>query len=311
MSLINLNQLNIIDSISITPDGSVPIAIQFGDNIWSGNYAGGMLVPTGITADRFATPSTGYFRYNTDLFEFEGFTNSDWRPTGQLTQDGDDTDPSRSFVSDTTTGSYLVSSGTYGITANGSAVIEISATNTTIDNNLRIADGTEALPSLAFSSDSDTGIYSSGVNAISITTNETQRVEISDTNTSIKNQLVFEGNMFAGPGVGDMETTTTQTVTLLANQTDTVIAAPLTYDGATYDAVMVDYLVQRDVGSAIGTLRIVNDGTLVSLADTNTSVNSTGITFTATITTGTVEVKYTSTAGNDATMKYVVRRWGI
>lgn len=258
MSLINLNQINVIDSVSITPDGSVPIAVQFGDNLWSGNYKKGMLVPKGDTSERFATPDDGYLRYNTDLAEFEGFTNSDWRPTGQLTIDGDNTDPSRSFVSDPTTGSYLISAGNYGITAGGSVAIQISVTDTTI-----------------------------------------------------KNDLIVEDSIFAGSGINDMETTATQVTSLLANQTDTVIAAPLTYDGTTYQAVIVDYLVQRDVGSAVGILYIVNDGTDVSITDTSVSVNNTDITFTATITTGTVEVKYTSTVGNDATMKYVVRRWGI
>ncbi len=606
MSLINLNQLNIIDSVSITPDGSIPIAVQFGDNLWSGNYPAGILVSKGDTSERFSSPTDGYIRYNTDLSEFEGFTNSDWRPIGQLTQDGSDSFPMRSFISDETTGSFLISSGNYGIstsgdlrvqvtptqliaidtfsvdsTASGSAttskivssntetgsliwadgadkafirynhdtdVFEVSgsspdlsffidnATNimsiesplniggpmsfdssfgpsATADaiftatggfnfildnddddtssifkvqkhaavdtgfeinqlgevqagdgsesdpgyafasstdtgfyfdtapfnalvasfegtdkliisdtvtqslNNFRIPDGIEAAPGLTFNLDADTGmwrpganiiafstdtterlridnsgvtlavpilfsdgsagapsitfaadfdtgifrvgddtigfttdgtqrfdigtsgitstipvilptgsaaspsltftgdlttgIYSSGDDEVSISTDGTQRVEVTDTTTTINNNLVYDDGLFAGSISGAMETTTTQTFALVANQTNTVISAPLTYDGATYEAVIVDYLVQRDVGSSVGTLYIVNDGTDVSITDTSANVNNTGITFTATITAGTVEVKYTSTAGNDATMKYVVRRWGI
>jgi len=606
MSLINLNQLNIIDSVSITPDGSIPVAVQFGDNLWSGNYPGGILVSKGDTSERFSSPTDGYIRYNTDLSEFEGFTNSAWRPIGQLTQDGSASFPMRSFISDETTGSFLISSGNYGIassgdlrvqvtptqliaidtfsvdsTVSGSAttskivssntetgsliwadgadkafirynhatdVFEISGSNpdlsffidnatnimtiesplniggpmsfdssfgpsavadaiftatggfnfilddddddttsifkiqkhaavdtgfeinqlgevqagdgsdsdpaytfdsspttgfylrtnlftalaatfegndklyitnltSTFFNDLRIADGTEALPGLAFSGDSDsgmfrpgddiiafstdgterfridnsgvtiavptlfpdgsegapsisfsadtdtgifrsdtdeigfsadattrfsisptaltatvpivapvgsagapsytfagdtvTGIYHSASNEVSISTDSTQRVEVSNAATTINNSLIYEGGLFAGSGVCDMETTTTQIAALLANQTDTAIAAPLTYTGTTFDAVIVDYLVQRDVGSSVGTLYIVNDGTDVSITDTSANVNNTGITFTATITANLVEVKYTSTAGNGATMKYVIRRWGI
>ena len=218
--------------------------------------------------------------------------------------------PSISFASDTDTGIYRVGEDDIGFSTDGTNRLSISSTAVTATIPIVAPAGAEALPSITLG-DTDTGLFRSGSKEVSISTTGTQRVEVTDTATTVTNDLVVEGSVSYGSGIGDMETTATQLVALLASQTDTAIADPLTYTGSDFEGVIVDYLVIRDVGSSVGTLYIVNDGADVSITDSSASVNNTGITFTATITVGEVEVKYTSTAGNGAQMKYVARRWGI
>jgi hypothetical protein len=43
---------------------------------------GSAVVPNGTTAQRDASPATGYFRYNTTLTQFEGYNGSAWGAIG-------------------------------------------------------------------------------------------------------------------------------------------------------------------------------------------------------------------------------------
>lgn len=138
MSLLNVNQFNIVDSSDVALDGSIPVAIQFGDNLWSSNYPDGILLSKGTTAERSITPIDGYLRYNTDLSLLEGFTNGGWRPTGQLTIDGFAPTPSRSFISDPNTGTFLLGPDDFGIAAGGSLRVEVTADETFIFNELLV-----------------------------------------------------------------------------------------------------------------------------------------------------------------------------
>lgn len=131
MSLITLNQINIVDATVIALDGSLIVARQFTDNLWSSNYEGAVLLPRGGPIARDAeilVATDGYIHYNTNSLEFEGFTNSDWRPIGQLTRDGTAADPSRSFITDPDTGSFLNSIGTYSIVAGGVERFQVTST---------------------------------------------------------------------------------------------------------------------------------------------------------------------------------------
>ncbi len=130
MSLINLNQINVVDATTVAFEGSIIIARQFDDNLWSSNYDGAVLLPRGgPTARDAAIPvaTDGYIHYNTNSLEFEGFTNGDWRPITQLTRDGTAAIPSRSFITDTDTGSFLSDVNTYSIAAGGVKQITVSS----------------------------------------------------------------------------------------------------------------------------------------------------------------------------------------
>ena len=66
--------------------GSTPASGAFttlsatGDVTFSGT--GRIRVPTGTTAQRPATPATGWFRFNTDVNKFEGYNGTAWGSVG-------------------------------------------------------------------------------------------------------------------------------------------------------------------------------------------------------------------------------------
>lgn len=53
-----------------------------GNNLVMLTGTGALDVPTGTTAQRPATPASGYFRYNTTLNVFEGYSNGSWGAVG-------------------------------------------------------------------------------------------------------------------------------------------------------------------------------------------------------------------------------------
>ena len=396
MSLLNVNQFNTVDSVNVALDGSIPVAIQFGDNLWSSNYPDGILLSKGTTAERSATPIDGYIRYNTDLAEFEGFTNAGWRPTGQLTIDGSAVLPSRSLISDNSTGTFLIGSEDFGISVGGSLRIEVTADETFICDELRVdgilggnpaflrittpnteigsltwSDNDNTLPTVEafirydhpndlfeFSGDgsaitfeidnatnettfntttifvnpiiasvgsagspairfddANTGIYQRNSDEVNTTVGGVERFRVSSTEVQVRTNFQTNFIHTRGPNANDMEITETLTNSLLATQTNTTL---FTFDGNDFQAVIVEYLVQKGAGAntghTVGTFHIVVDelATVVDFVDMPTAIlGAHGITFAASISTGTVTVDYTSGAGVTAKMIYVIKRWGF
>ena len=90
---------------------------------------GSEVIPTGTTAQRDVTPSTGYFRFNTTLGKFEGYTGSAWGSVGGGATGGGSDDV---FVQNTqvVTTSYTIPSGknamsTGPLTINSGVVITV------------------------------------------------------------------------------------------------------------------------------------------------------------------------------------------
>ena len=86
MSLVNINQINIIDSTGTASEGSVPIAVSGADNVWSSNWVGALLLPSGTTAEQPMSPIVGMIRFNTDNNRFEVY-DGDWDNLGVLSED--------------------------------------------------------------------------------------------------------------------------------------------------------------------------------------------------------------------------------
>lgn len=97
-------------------------------------------------------------------------------------------------------------------------------------------------------------------------------------------------------------------ITLSASQTDAVISA-LSFAHATFEGCEVTYKVKEDTSGdiRIGTLRVVSNGTNVSITDTFTDTAETGISFSAAVNGANVEIKYSSGA-NGAVMRADVKR---
>jgi len=170
--------------------------------------------------------------------------------------------PSLYFNSSKTTGLFQPSVGTLGLISSGVKIATAKATGLTIDSGvLAIQNGTEALPSLTFDSDLDTGIYRVGANQIGISTGASNRLLLDDTNATFSGIVKMDGGLLhtstgsrSGPGavgltdiVVEITTTGTGNALTLANGTDgqvlklvykaettgtdTAILTPTTYAG--------------------------------------------------------------------------------
>lgn len=74
--------------------------------------------------------------------------------------------------------------------------------------------------------------------------------------------------------------------------------------------VIVDYSIVRSSTSEIGTIYIKTDGASTEIANTGAYIGQTGVTFSADITFGNLNLKYTSdNSGSSGTLKAIVRRW--
>lgn len=52
------------------------------DRVAKTSDTGSVIVPSGTEAQRDGSPSAGYFRFNTDLSKFEGYTGAAWGSVG-------------------------------------------------------------------------------------------------------------------------------------------------------------------------------------------------------------------------------------
>jgi hypothetical protein len=123
-----------------------------------------------------------------------------------------------------------------------------------------------------------------------------------------------DGNVTVVPdGDGSFEVdgvlhTKRQTASISDNNT----AVFYTFD-ATNESTVIEYGVARSGdGHKTGQLLIINDGTSVNMTDTGSELGSPGVTFSAAIVSGNVEVSYTSTStGNTGTLAWHARLWSI
>ena len=95
-------------------------------------------------------------------------------PDPLLLSDGDVTDPTYSFSSDTDTGMYLTSAGNLSFATGGVENLRTSASGIQA-----IPAGSVAVPSISFAGDTDTGMYLGASNQLAFTTEGIQRLTIS------------------------------------------------------------------------------------------------------------------------------------
>lgn len=83
-----------------------------------------------------------------------------------------------------------------------------------------------------------------------------------------------------------------------------------TYDATSFRFAVIEFSIVRNGAYKIGKLLIVNDGTNVSICPEGTDTADTGITFSAAVVLGNVEVYYASTStGFNGVFQYAFRRW--
>jgi hypothetical protein len=154
------------------------------------------------------------------------------------------------------------------------------------------------------------------------------------------NQLTFEGN--AAPAVGDMVIVQVGTSYAMQiarfNGTNWLVNDKLRmFNGASYyeqsaiystvianntlanvfavtalgsENIIVDYSILRGSAKETGSLQLTTDGANVALSQVNAELSPTGVTFTANILSGNIQLRYQSdNSGSAGVMKFTMRRW--
>lgn len=83
-----------------------------------------------------------------------------------------------------------------------------------------------------------------------------------------------------------------------------------TFPATAFEAVMLDYVITRGSDVRMGTLSIINNGTVSAFSDAGPDIGNVGVNFATGIIGGNVEVRYTSSnTGTNGEIAFMVRRW--
>lgn len=125
------------------------------------------------------------------------------------------------------------------------------------------------------------------------------------TNTSTTTQVIHPTLNFTWGLIN--ETQLLGPLTILAGQTNAATGISIPY--ATYNAIKIEYTLHRNTDIRMGTLLLAATGAVAAVTDSNAETAAIGVTFDAVISGANIIVRYTSTAGNPATMLYTYRSW--
>lgn len=94
--------------------------------------------------------------------------------------------PSFTFTGDTNTGVFRIGADQLGIATNGVLRLTLSTTGATVAFPVDVPLGTAAAPSLTFTGDLNTGVFSSGADVFDVTTGGTAKVRVDNTTAPLK-----------------------------------------------------------------------------------------------------------------------------
>lgn len=98
------------------------------------------------------------------------------------------------------------------------------------------------------------------------------------------------------------------TVSLVDNQSSPTTA--FTYPAASYNFSVIEYSLTRNTSKQVGMLFVANDSSSATLTNAFADLNISGVTFSATVSGGNVEIQYTTTSnGFNAFLRYSIRQW--
>lgn len=107
-------------------------------------------------------------------------------------------------------------------------------------------------------------------------------------------------------GLNYWEQSGIQTAAIANNTTADIFSVAITGS----ENMIIDFSLIRGTAKETGTLQLTSDGTNVALDSSSAYLGTSGITFSATIVSGTLHVSYTSTnTGVTGSIKYSVKRW--
>lgn len=118
-----------------------------------------------------------------------------------LTSAGTVSAPSFSFSADTNTGLYRVGADTVALVCGGAETLTLSTNNVTANKLLFLQDGLVSTPSLAFVSDTSTGIYRSAASTINFATNGTSRLVLNTASLTLTLPILAADGSVSAPSL--------------------------------------------------------------------------------------------------------------
>ncbi len=110
--------------------------------------------------------------------------------------------PSYAFSSQTNTGMYRPSGSTIGFSVAGSLKATLDTNALTMEEPVWLPDGTAAAPTLAFSSETTTGLYQSSANTLGFATSGVERATLNNGAFTLDEQLESADGSASAPGYG-------------------------------------------------------------------------------------------------------------
>lgn len=137
-------------------------------------------------------------------------TGSDDLDRIELTDSGTVTAPAITWNGDTDTGIYRIGANNVGITCNGVQILNVATTGVFVTGVFSVTDtlsagttiytgnGSAGVPSVTFSTDTDSGLYRIGANNIGISVGATKIIDVATTGASITGALSATTTVSAG-----------------------------------------------------------------------------------------------------------------
>jgi hypothetical protein len=272
-----------IDTTSVTstlpvylPDGSVSApAITFTSDTNTGLYS--------IGADSLGVSTGGTLRITVNTTSLTS-TLPIYAAAGLVAT------PSITFSGDTNTGLYSIGADSLGVATGGTLRLTIDTTALTATLPLRGSAGSVSAPSLSFSGDNNTGLYSIGADSIGIATGGVLQLSIDTTSVTSTLPIYAASGLVGAPAItfsGDTNTglysigadslgvTTGGTLRLTIDTTALTSTLPVYLPNGTASAPSLVFA--SDTNSGI--YRVGADSLGISVGGTNTlTVNTTDIT---------------------------------
>ena len=166
-----------------------------------------------ITASRMDAEMDGFATGLTTAVTKDGQTTTSARipfAAGIGMSDGTVAAPAVNFTSDTDSGVYRIGANNVGVAVNGAKVLDIATTGLSVTGTLSstgtftaagvsyIADGTVSTPGVAFTSDTDSGVYHIGANNVGVAVNGAKVLDVATTGLTVTGTLSSTSTMTSG-----------------------------------------------------------------------------------------------------------------
>jgi hypothetical protein len=229
-----------------------------------------------ITASRVDAEMDGFATGLTTAITKDGQTTTSARipfAVGVGMSDGTVGTPAINFTADTDSGVYRIGANNIGVAVNGAKVLDVATTGLSVTGTMSssgvtyAADGTVLLPGVAFTADTDSGVYRIGANNIGVAVNGAKVLDVATTGLSVAGTLSSTSTVTSGPvtvaGAGPQ---------FIGGANASVLGSVKLFGSTSGDATIQPAAV---AGAATAVTLPAVSGTLATLAGTETLTNKT------------------------------------